>query len=264
MDMKIHISATASETGPTQPEERPVMDQDVISQLAARFRHARRAALRYVVGETTGQESEQELLTRARALDVEAAERRVFDNCLALGHGFRQFYRQGWQLIDLPRVLGQLETPCYDGAFAAPDDRTLLLLRGGCPEAGAGCHHYREALAGLVLGVTGSVLTTRQCSRGAGDDRCIDALHEDPQSPHAHGSIPPEMAPVLEQVARHVKAFDSSAELTFLGIDEGQLLYRLARRGDPTVSLGSVITRSVQRRFPNVSVREASPRPVVE
>jgi len=245
--------------------DRPIVDEQTLAQLATRFRHARRAALRYILEGTSGEESEGELLSRAWAESPESVERRVFDNALALGRRFASYYGDRWLLSDLPRVLPALGTPCADGVFSAPrGDPALLLLREPCRDAGIGCAYFREAIAGLVLGASGRTLLSRQSSQASGGERCVDVFHDDPQSPHAYGAIPDDLAEHLRSVQRQVKAFDSSAELTFLGINEGVLLYRLTRRGDGEMSLVGTIERGVHRRFPDVVLREISPRPVMD
>jgi len=244
--------------------ERPIVSDETLVQLAARFRHARRAALRYVLADTTEDEPEGELLARAWVEAPEEVERRVFDNALALGRSFSGYYADRWGLADLPRVLPALGSPCADGVFSAPSGSdALLLLREPCRDAGIGCAYWREAIAGLVLGASGRTLLSRQSSQAGGGERCVDAFHDDPRSPHAYGAIPDDLGAHLQTVQRQVKAFDSGAELTFLGINEGVLLYRLTRRGDGEMSLLGTIERGVHRRFPDVVMREVSPRPVM-
>lgn len=244
---------------------RPIIDEQTLAQLAQRFRHARRAALRYILADTTGEESEGDLLAQAWAAAPELVERRVFDNSLALGRSFAGYYADRWALADLPLVLPALGTPCADGVFSAPrGDDVLLLLREPCRDAGIGCAYWREAIAGLVLGASGRMLLSRHSSQAAGAERCVDVFHVDPQSPHAYGAIPDDLAAHLRSVQRQVKAFDSSAEVAFLGINEGVLLYRLTRRGEGEMSLVGTIERGVHRRFPDVILREISPRPVMD
>lgn len=246
------------------PPARPILDEEVLAQLGARLRHARRAALRYVLADSSADLSEAELLAAAWAHDRDAVERRVFDNCLALGRSFAAFYRDRWTLADLPRVLPALGTPCFDGVFQAPGDEALLLVRPGCPEVGVGCHHHREALAGLLLGVTSDVLVTRRRCVGGGDERCEDALHLRPDSVHAYGPIPEALAPHLPAISRRLRAFDSSVEADFLGVNERTLFVRLRRGGSSDLSLLGTIERAVKKHAPELAVREVSPRSVMD
>ncbi|MBI2392334.1 MAG: hypothetical protein HYV09_22295 [Deltaproteobacteria bacterium] len=239
-----------------------------ISDLAARFRHARRAALRAVLADANEAESEETLLARALAeADSPKIERRVFENCLALGEGFARFYGATLSLADLPGVLPELDSPCLDGVFAVPGaDPALTLLREGCssPHNGRVCSYWREAIQGLVLGVTGGVITARHESRGGGNERCVDVFHVDPLSPRRFGPIPDDARDALAAVHRLARAFDSSIDLDFLGINESVLHYRVRRRdlaGDFSVS--ALVERSVRRLLPHLSVREVTDRAVL-
>lgn len=208
------------------------------------------------------------LLAAATAKDASRAQRRAFDHSLRLGRGFARTYGVELGLEELPQTLGMLDVPCLQGCWRAiDDDRALLLERDECPAARLGpnaCDFFREASSGLVLGLTGGIRHARLESRGHGDARCIDLFHEDPESPLRFGTIPAAMRGDLARVRALARAFDSSAEVEFLGVSEGVLLYRLDRRtGASDVSVRGLVERAVSRRFPELSVREISPRPVL-
>lgn len=244
--------------------DRPILDEEVLAALGARLRHARRAALRYVWPDSSAELPEAALLEGAWAHDRDGVERRVFDNALALGRSFAAFYRDRWALADLPRVLPALGTPCFDGLFGAPGEGALLLVREGCSDVGKACHLHREALAGLLLGVTGEVLVTRRSCAGGGDDRCEDALHLTPDSPHAFGPIPDELAAELPALTRRLRAFDSSVDVQFLGVNERTLLVRIRRGVGSELSVLGALERAIGKRMPGLAVREVSPRSVMD
>ncbi|MFZ5889463.1 MAG: hypothetical protein ACOY0T_00190 [Myxococcota bacterium] len=242
----------------------PTLNDAALAELGIRFRHARRSALRAVLTETSADETEVDLLFRAWREDPGAVQRGVFCNSRALGQSFARFHRVRIGLWDLPRVLPLLDSACADGVFTLTDDgRALLLLREGCRDCSdAICAYWREALGGLVLGASGEVLHSRWLSRGSGAERCEDAFYVDRDSPYSFAAIPPALAPVLAQVARLAKAFDSNAELSFLGLNEDTLSYRLTRAEQSSVSLTGLIERAVLRQFPNLRLREVSSRAV--
>ena len=64
------------------------------------------------------------------------------------------------------------------------------------------------------------------------------------------------------RAVRLVKRFDSRVEIEFLRIAEGILYYR-EKRGSAEVSTASQLKSAVQRRFPDLALRELSPRPVL-
>jgi len=68
----------------------------------------------------------------------------------------------------------------------------------------------------------------------------------------------------LEAAARLAQRFDSRVEIEFLGVSEGVLYWREGGAHEPgTVSVRSLVERGVQRRFPDLRLREISPRSVL-
>jgi len=235
---------------------------EVIADLAARFLHARRAALRDVVGGGSEHDSEGQLLERALSVDASAVEQRVFENCLALGRGFARFFGRSFSLGELPRVLPELGSPCFDGVFSAPGGAPgLLLLREGCSEQHA-CNYWREAMTGLVLGATDGILCSRHEARGSGGTRCVDAFFFEPDSPHRFGPVPDEARDALEAVTKTARTIDPNVELEFLGVNEGVLHYRVLRDRSGDTTMTSIIERSLCRRIPTLKFREITARAV--
>lgn len=234
------------------------LDETALDDLGVRFRHARRAALRHVLESSSADETEEDLLTRARAADRMEAERLVFENARALGRSFVLHHRARLSLVDLPRILPALGVPCLDGVFSFdPEEPSLRLIRGACPSKGA-CDHFREALSGLVAGLTGDVLSRHE-SAGAGSERCVDAIHREPRGPSAFAPLPDDLARRLEPLVATVKRYDPSAELRFVGLREGVVHYELSR-APGGLSLATTIERTAARRCPGVVLRELAVR----
>ena len=240
-----------------------------IPGLAARWRGARRAALNAVLQEA-GAADDTVLLAEALARDRDQAQRRVFENSLRLGQGFARFHHTALTLETLPDALDQVSgvaAPCLRGTWTAvPDEAALRLERPGCPfrdQGPAACDWWREAISGLVLGVAAGLRHARHQSCGHGDGRCVDIIYVHPESPLRFGPIPAEMADALAAVARMVTAFDTSAAVAFLGLSEGVLYYQLIKPGCGTVRAQPLVEQGVHRRFPDLALREVSPRPVL-
>jgi hypothetical protein len=251
--------------GPLVALALPVFD---FTDVALRWHHARRAALRAVVVEADGTESEDELLSRALARNADDANRKVFDNSLRLGLGFTRFFEKEFSLGELPSVLEELGVPCLAGAWNPVEDEPAITLeRAGCPAGALGratCDWWREAIDGFVLGITGGIRHARHASIGHGDGRCVDVLYVLPESQLRFGAIPSELHEGLERVRRMAKSFDSSVDVEFLGISEGTLLYQLKRSGcGGDLSMSSVVERDLRRRYPQLGLREISPRSVL-
>jgi hypothetical protein len=164
------------------------LDEKVWSELALRFQHARRSALRSVVGQDAGLETELDLLERAWQRDRSAVERAVFENSRALGRSFVRFYGTRLELFELSAALERLGVSCAEGSFSRlMDERALSLARSGSEACQRFCGYYTQALAGLVMGIGGVLISERE-ARVRGDSRCVHVLHLDPHSPHAFGS----------------------------------------------------------------------------
>ncbi len=237
---------------------------EALVDLADRWRRARDAALRALVPAHTEPES---LLATALARAPDEAQRRVFDNSLRLGRGFARTFGVALSLEQLRDSFPHLGVPCLHGTLR-DIDAAFYLERNGCANEALGpaaCDFMREAINGLVLGITGDVRHARHESRGRGGERCVDLLHEDPESALRFGPIPEATREVLASVTRTARAFDSASEVTFLGISENVLTYRIDRRTGPgEVNVRTLVERSVRRKLPGLSLREISPRPVID
>jgi hypothetical protein len=203
------------------------------------------------------------LLALDRAPDD--ALRRVFDVSRRLGAGFRSYHRLDLPLVDLCDVLPRLGVACAVRTWTAlPGEHARRAERAPCdsaPHHPRACELWREAIQGLVLGLTSEIHLARHRSRGAGDARCADVLHVHPQSPSRFGPIPDDVQRELERIRRTACALDPALAVAFLGISEGVLYYRAARAGVPGHQLTTSIEPAVRRRFPQLALRDVSPRP---
>lgn len=237
--------------------------------LAERWRRARRSALRAVVAEDVADDvTDDDLAVRALERAADDALRAVFDVSRRLGLSFRAYYRVELPLADLVRLLPAIGAPCtsrdwspISGDAAQRAERAPCGVWSQHPRA---CALWREAIDGLVAGLSGEVRFARHASRGAGDGRCVDVLHVHPRSPSRYGPIPEAMRDGLDAIARTARALDGALDVELLGMSEGVLYYRAQRAGG--VGAGEVSTSiepAVRRRFPDLVIREVSPRPVL-
>jgi hypothetical protein len=242
----------------------------VIEELAVRWQHARRAALLKClpasVVEQAAAMTELQLLRGALAGgDTPAVLRAVFDNSLALGRSFRQHKRTVLSIDALPVLLPQLRSVCAHGVFQRSERGDgFLLVRPPCAEHRADpseCDVWREAIDGLVLGLTRTVLCSRHSSRAVGDEPCVDAFHVE-GSALRYGAITDAVRAEVERAMRLVRAFDAAAEITLLGMLDGLLHYRVAARLDNQLNVQRSFERAVNKRLPQLGLREVSPRPV--
>ncbi len=213
-------------------------------------------------------EDEGLLLAGALASDEGSVLRRAFEHSFALGRGFASFHGVEITLDDLPELLPTLDAPCTRGDCTLDHDgASAHLHRSGCevsPGGPGACDFYREALQGLLLGLSGELLHTRHASRGHGDGACVDVVYVDPESHLRFGPIPAGMLEVLQGITRMIHAFDSSQRIEFLGLSESVLYYRLTRDHDSQLCATAIVERSVRKRFTGLSAREVSSRPVLK
>ena len=255
---------------PPSPTRDPSVD------LRARWALARVAALRGVVPEADPDLDEVELLSLAAGQDPEVALRRVFENSRTLGSGFSRHYRVDLTLIDLAQLLPTLGAPCHRVGFVREDGEPVS--RATCPPCSLApqtpglCAFWREATAGLVSGLSSGCCYTRVASLAGGNEQCVDLLHLDAQTPARWDPIGPELQAAIDAARRLLARLDPQAEVSFLGLIEGELYYQLRPSGthcsapaqgqaggfDPA----TVLTTSIRRRFPSLSLRDASPRAV--
>ncbi len=236
------------------------------AELSLRWRHARRAALRSVLPSSTSEATDDELLRDALVADASTAQRAVFDNSLRLGRGWSHVEGTLATFADLVGSLPELGVPCAARDARAPADgaSAMLLEREPCETAALGavaCDFYREALSGLILGMTGGVLHSRHASGGRGGARCVDAVYVDPEWRDRYGGIPDDLRPHLEAATRALLMFDSRARIEFLGVAEGTLHY-VVRGGAGALRVTATLERLLARRVPGLSLREVSPRAV--
>jgi hypothetical protein len=245
------------------------IDPRWVTDLAARFRAACTAALRACAPGAAAEAGEDDLLRLALLADSARAQRLIFDNSLRLGRGFRRYHGVAITLQQLPALLSALDAPCAGGVFSVArgshEADGVQLMRPGCAQRalGAGaCDVWHEALHGLVLGLTDGVFHTRHASVTRGGEACVDVFHAE-GSGLRYGAIPDDVRVGLEQIARTVRAFDSSLAIDFLGINDGALHYRLSQAAGSRLNARTQFERHVRKRFPQLSVHEASPRPVM-
>jgi hypothetical protein len=237
-----------------------------VADLAERWRFARCAAVRAAVPDLPLGLEHDVLVALGLERAPDAVLRNVFDVSRRLGAGFRAHHRVDLPLTSLCDVLPRLGVTCAARRWMRCDGESECRgERSGCADTALhprACAFWREAMDGLVLGMSSAVRFARHASRGAGDRRCVDVLYVHPQSPSRFGPIPDDVRAALERIRRTACALDPSLEVAFLGISEGVLYYR-ADRADDGARASSAIEPAVRRRFPHLALREISPRPVL-
>lgn len=241
---------------------------DLIADLASRWQRARRAAVERVIGPTRDEARDDERFACAAEVDEPELHRRLFEHGVTLGTGFRRLRGAGVGGDELRALLPQLGAPCLRARTWTRLDGEPGWRAAGAPcgqAAGVGaCDAWREAIDGLVLGLTGTLRHTRTASFGHGQAECVDVLYADPESQARYGELPDALVPPLEAVQRFVRQV-RGADVRFLGVSEGVLLYQLETSGcGDAPHARAVVERLLEQKLPGLPVRELSPRQVLD
>lgn len=231
-----------------------------VAELSDRWRRARRYALGSLAPAPDGDETAH--MVAAWGVDADAAQRRMFDVSYALGRGFRTFHRVDLTVPDLVSALPRLGAPCLDGGIRQ-EGTAALSGRPACAQAGpAVCALWREAIGGLVSGLSSSVRHTRL--RSASPD-CADLVHVAFDEPFRYAPVPEDLRPALDLAVGRVQQAVPGAEVHFLGLVDGALAVRTASpsSGSCAVRLDDLVAARVRQVLPDVAVRNATPRPVL-
>lgn len=230
-------------------------------ELAERWRRARGAALG-----TAG----DEYLALAAVADgeLDRALREVGLNSFRLGRSAAAHHPAADEPAALAALLGASGLPCLAAEPVVEGD-LLHFRRAGCGLAdrlGARvCDYHREAIDGLVCGLSNRLRFARLASRGRGESACEDLLY-DASRPAAR------FAPVPAEVGEHLAAplrrlAEQGFSIRLLGIAERRLFVAAdAGRGTacgPARLYLDLLASHLARRFPDLDLVDATPRAVV-
>lgn len=238
------------------------------ADLASRFAQARRAAL---VVSLDGAALPAEETAAVRAVPIAARGdlfKRVFWNAWRLGKSAVGRHGAVDDLDRLRVLLEGAELACLEGAWQREDDE-LRLERMGC-RSGAEvdrifCDFCREAIDGLVSGLSDDLRFARRGSRGHGGERCEDLFF-------AAAGRDARLAPVPEPVAEHLaRPLDRLAQLgvsfELVGLAENAVHVvagdpRSAACG-PSKLYFDLLAEHLAKRFPDLVLVDATPRAVM-
>lgn len=227
----------------------------VASELSTRWSRACAEALAPIGGE--------DALVSLAAADLEAVLRRAFDNGLALGRSFCRHYAVVLEQHDLAWLLPRLGD-CASGRELLHCGGTSWLQRMPCTSVSAArCAFYREALDGLVLGLSDGEIFFRRHRAGATDSTCLDVCFAAATGSDAekYGPIPVDMADALAQVAAGLKRLPGIG-VRFVGLSEGVLSF-VVEVADSELAADAAVERAVKRRFASLTTRNLAPRGVL-
>lgn len=246
--------------------------ENTILELSDRWLRAREAAFKKVFSKD---KTESEFLTdigRVEQTQFEELLKSVFLNSRNLGLSYQKANNLTWEKSDFTTFAKDLGSPCLGGIWEKKTSAHVL-SRQGCSGKSVGqryCQYWREAIDGLVVGISDDVGFVRNSSVGVGDDSCVDVFYDDESSPtdaiwnnaNKWGVLPEEIKADLELIQH--KFNEMKIDLKFLGLSEKNLLYKLEPKENLTCgSAGNIyrghLEKLVKEKFPLYGLRDASP-----
>lgn len=252
------------------------------AELNHRWQLARSAALRTVngvdaagpvAGGAHAAADETWAITLGMSAAPEALPRLVYDHGLKLGRSFARFHGGPLDGDALGGLLAGLDSPCLRGRMVrSEDERAWVLDRPACEGACATtCEFWREALGGLIHGLTDGLQYVRHASASAGALTCRDVVHADPEGTWRFAALTSAQTEALEgaRLTLRMLAPDSpDVHIRFLGSLEGVIHYERPRSGcggpDADAAAGEERLTQVLGRFvPGGRFKDVSPRAVL-
>nr|HMN69389.1 hypothetical protein [Bdellovibrionales bacterium] len=238
--------------------------ESTIQDLGDRWQRARGAAYSATFGVS---EKENEFLIGLNDLEEEKFEellKSIFLNSRSLGLSYQKSKNLTWEKSDFTAFAHKLGSPCLVGVWEQKPSAHIL-SREGC---GLGrqvgkryCQYWREAIDGLVIGISDEVGFVRNSSVSVEDEECIDVFFDEESSPtdaiwsnsNKWGALPESIKSDLESIQQ--KFNEMKIDLKFLGLSEKNLLYKLEPKENLTCGSAGTIYRShleklVKEKFP--------------
>lgn len=235
--------------------------------------------------------SEEQLLSLVALDQRERILRSVFDVSRSLGRSASRHFGVSFEGIDFAKMLPQAGVPCFVGNWTQSRSEAWFLERQSCAWnstfghklEGFGCNYWREALDGLVTGLSDELRLARHRSigMGCGDTSCLDVLFVDASAGIAPGSATEAYAatlrfrygPIPDEISQELALFrrqfaQTGIRFEPLGVSEGIFYYRLEAHSGPLCgstakaahqSLKNAFSKSLPERWRGVELRDVTP-----
>ncbi|MBK9294782.1 MAG: hypothetical protein IPM57_10140 [Oligoflexia bacterium] len=247
--------------------------ETTIQDIRNRWQRAREAAYKKTF---IDQKAETEYVYTLNGLGEDKFEdflKQIFLNSRNLGLSYQKSKGLIWEKSDFTDFVDKLGVPCLIGTWEIKTTAHVL-NRKGC-EGGESigsryCQYWREAIDGLVTGISDEVGFVRNSSISVHDDKCVDVFYDQEPSPtesiwkntNKWGALPENIKEEL--VSIELKFSEMKMDLKFLGLSEKKLLYKLEPKENLTCgSVGAIYRKQLEKlikeKFPLFSLKDASP-----
>lgn len=247
--------------------------ENTIQELRERWFRSRVAALKKIFNQVLSEDDFFLNINLQSEEDFEQLLKLIFLNSRNLGISYQKLYQLTWEKKDFTVFLKKLGSPCLLGDW---DEKNTahVLSRNGCNQGKLSgsryCQYWREAIDGLVVGISDDVGFVRNSSIAAGDETCIDVFFDEEANPtdaiwnnsDKWGVLPEEIKLELSKIEQ--KFLEMKIDLKFLGLSEKNLTYKLEPKENLTCGTAGNLYRShleklVKEKFPLLNLKDASP-----
>lgn len=245
-----------------------------LTELKDRWLLARLSAIRSV----STLQSEEEFFFEINSLTEEKYDgllKKIFLNSRKLGNGYQKNYNLVWERSDFVKHISSLGSSCLAGDWTVKTNADSL-KRPGCQDGrkyGAKvCQYWREAIDGLVLGLSDDVGYVRYSSIATTKDEnfCEDIFYQEEKhltdaiwdNKNKWGPLPESITTELSEIEKKFQSY--KINLKFLGLAEQQLYYKLEPQENLTCGTAGTLYRSrlekiIGKKFPTIRLKDASP-----
>ena len=172
-------------------------------------------------------EDEVSLLKMIKPESEENLLRKVFENSKKFASSAKWYYGAEWEVSDFYEVISKSEMSCFRGRWNSFQEG-ISLERECCELANKTrpfiCHYYKEAMDGLVLGLTDEVIYRRYENCSGRDGICKDVFLYSDAKDLKFAPIPDYLLHELEQVK--IKLLEIGVSVDFPGQLEGEIFYQ--------------------------------------
>jgi len=245
---------------------------NTIFDLRQRWEKSRLSAIRTLTTFQTEFEFFKQISTLSET-EFDSLIKKIFLNSKTLGMGYQKKYSIVWERSDISIYFQNLGSPCLMGGWDLRKTANVL-TRFGCQDGklygGRVCLYWREAIDGLVLGLSEDVGFVRHASFNSGGDNCVDIFYQEEKnltdaiwsSPYRWGKISKDMLETLLVIEN--KFLEYKIKLKFLGQTEQNLFYKMESKenlicGATGSIYRNILESSVKDKFPAVQLQDASP-----
>ncbi len=204
-----------------------------------------------------------------------AALRAVYHTGGLLASSMSLYYRKNWTMEDVASLAAFSGSPCFGRQWELnpkPSDKETIgvgLLRASCAEGVSNnfhCEYWKEALDGLVTGLSDQLFLSRHSSAKSRTGSCTDWLYPSRMSPLKYGPLPEELKELVQEISQRLEK--SKIVLRVWGLSEGILYYQMESVligfcGPGKRLFEDDFKKIILKKYPDMNFFDVTPRAVM-